>query len=272
MSWYHSIEASQRRIGFGDLFKIRLIGETVTDLTLAGPFLGEPVKALIASSQLPTTQCIASIVIENLIFSISVVIFISTGMLVLLVQAAIPANLKIAGMMVSAMLIVPALLVYLAILRRWLLLSQLTAWLQRQWPQWERGQKIGEKVRQFEEAVYSFAGTHKGLFLYILLLELLTHLSGVAEAWLILQVTAGKAQWLSCLLIESSYRIVNVLFAFVPLRLGVDESGTALTLKALGYGAGMGVSLAIIRKIRIFFWMAVGLLLLARHTLRARRS
>jgi hypothetical protein len=181
---------------------------------------------------------------------------------------AIPPEMKMAGVLAAVILILPALLAYLAILRRWLLLSHITRWAQKRWPHWAHWTKTSEKVQQFEQSVYSFSGRHAGLFLFILCLELLTHLAGVAEAWVVLKVTLGKAQFLNCLLIESSYRMVNIFFAFVPLRLGVDESSMALTLKALGYGTGAGVTLAIIRKIKLFFWMGVGLLLMTRYTLK----
>jgi hypothetical protein len=41
----------------------------------------------------------------------------------------------------------------------------------------------------------------------------------------------------------------------------------AATLKALGYAAADGVSLAIIRKIRLVFWTALGLLLAAKYSI-----
>ena len=41
----------------------------------------------------------------------------------------------------------------------------------------------------------------------------------------------------------------------------------AATLQALGYAASEGVSLAIIRKIRIVFWTALGLLLAAKYSM-----
>lgn len=269
-AWYFSIEAEARKISMLDLFNIKLIGDTITDLTFAGPFLGEPAKAMVASSRLPTADCLSSIVIENLIFSVSVVIFITTGFAAVLWHVAIPAEMKMAGLLAAVILILPALSAYLAILRRWLLLSFLADWARSRWPHWTHWPKTIEKIKQFEQSVYSFSSRHAGLFLFILCLELLTHLAGVAEAWLVLKVTLGKAHFLNCLLIESAYRMVNIFFAFVPLRLGVDESSMALALKVLGYGAGAGVTLAIIRKIRFFFWMGLGLLLMTRYTLKTK--
>lgn len=266
LAWRFSMTPEKPALSLIRLFSIRLIGETVNDLTFVGPAFGEPVKVLAASRFLSSTLTFSSIVVENLAFSLSVVVFLAAGMLALVLKAEIPGEIRMAGFIASGLLILPALIVYVAILRRWMLASELLGKLKKKFPGWDsRGEFLG-KIREFEERVYGFASTHPNVFMLILVLELLTHFCGVLEAWLILRVITGQPSFLSALLIESSYRIVNIAFAFVPLRMGVDESGTAFTLQALGWSTGMGVTLALIRKIRIFSWMAIGLLL-AGHSL-----
>lgn len=266
-AWQLSMPSDTPRIGLARLFSIRLIGETVTDLTFAGPALGEPVKALAVSRYLSTTQTLSSIVVENLIFSLSVVIFLGGGMLALIMHVAIPEEMRMAGLAASSLLILPALAVYWVILRRWMLASRLVFWLKSRFPGWDPDNQTLVKIQEFETGVYGFCQENRTLFFFILGLELMTHLCGVMEAWLVLKVVTAKTSLLAAYLAESSYRVINILFAFVPLRFGVDESGTALTLKALGWTGGTGVALALIRKIRFFFWMAVGLIM-AGHSLR----
>jgi hypothetical protein len=272
LSWHFSLEPEYRRIPLWRLFNIRLMGEAITDLTFAGPLLGEPMKALAASRQLPATVCLSSIAVENLVFSVSVVVFLLTGVWALLFHAALPGEMRLFNLLATLALIIPALLSYLAIRRDWKILSWTAYLAGRFQPTWEARLQLSARVGQVEERLYTFVGENRRLFLFILLLELATHCCGVAEAWLILRATTGETSLLAALLVESAYRVVNVVFAFVPLRLGVDESGTALTLKALGPGGGAGVSLAIIRKIRILFWMAVGLALLGRHALQTHKG
>jgi hypothetical protein len=52
-------------------------------------------------------------------------------------------------------------------------------------------------------------------------------------------------------------------FTFVPALVGVDEAGTGALVKAAGFDFDHGVTLALIRKIRMFFWIGIGLVLLA---------
>ena len=57
-------------------------------------------------------------------------------------------------------------------------------------------------------------------------------------------------------------RVINVVFKFIPLRMGVDEAGTGKVAAILQFTETTGVTLAIIRKSRDVFWTLVGVLLL----------
>jgi hypothetical protein len=67
---------------------------------------------------------------------------------------------------------------------------------------------------------------------------------------------------LTAFILESVNRIINVAFKFVPLRTGVDEAGTGMLSKVLGFTTTTGVTLAIVRKGRDIFWGALGVVLL----------
>jgi hypothetical protein len=73
-------------------------------------------------------------------------------------------------------------------------------------------------------------------------------------------------------ILETTNRLITVVFKFVPLRLGVDEAGTALFTQVLGLGSQTGVALAIVRKVRVLFWAAAGAILLLREGLFSRGS
>lgn len=100
----------------------------------------------------------------------------------------------------------------------------------------------------------------------------MTHFTGVGEAYWILRVTAGHSSLLAACLIESVNRIVNTVFGFIPLRLGVDEGGAALIVKNLGHSAAEGVSLAVIRKVRTLLWVGLGMIFMAEYAVTSRRS
>ena len=75
---------------------------------------------------------------------------------------------------------------------------------------------------------------------------------------------------LTSFIVEGANRLVQVLFKFVPLRTGVDELTTGSFTEMLGFGAALGTTLAVVRKIRTIAWVLAGTALLVRRSLRVR--
>jgi hypothetical protein len=63
---------------------------------------------------------------------------------------------------------------------------------------------------------------------------------------------------------ESAGRFVTIAFKFVPYRLGIDEAGSGAVAQVLGLGPATGVTLALVRRLRILVLNAIGLLKLVR--------
>ena len=266
-AWRYCIEPEHRQVSLWELFKLRLVGDAITDLTFAGPVLGETAKTYAMGEHMPLTFSLSSIFIENLLYSLAVIVFIISGAFVLLGQIALPHQIRVATVAGIMALLAPVLVALWLISRRRLIISGILHWLeQRNWlPQ--RIARKEARLKLFESNVYEFYGKNRGAFWVIMLLEVLANLGGVIEAYIILGVTFGVYGWPYAYLVEWMNRVVNTAFAFVPLRVGIDEGSTALTVKSLGYASAAAVSLAIIRKVRTLFWIGVGLLLTAQYTL-----
>ena len=266
-AWRLCIDPSHRSVAFVDLFNIRLAAEAVTDLTFAGPLLGESAKALAVSQRIPATNSLSSIVIENLVYSLSVVLFIMSGAVVFLAGVALPHRTQLAVLLVGVGMLVPILAIQAAITRRFLILTTLFDRLGVAGIRVAAIDRRRDKIRGFEQQVIDFYTGRRGLFFGVLVLEMLTSVTGVLEAYVILAVTTDHTSLFAAYVIESVNRAVNAIFPFLPLRLGVDEGGAALVFKALGYTTAAGVSLAVIRKIRSIFWIGVGLVCMARYAI-----
>ena len=52
-----------------------------------------------------------------------------------------------------------------------------------------------------------------------------------------------------------------VILGVIRVVVGVDEAGAQFITETLALGAGLGVTLAIIRKGRMIFWVGVGVLI-----------
>ena len=127
---------------------------------------------------------------------------------------------------------------------------------------------IGQPVRRFEDLIYGFYRHYPRRFVPICLILAGYHLLGVFEVWIILKrLTEGFPNLLNAFLLESVSRLVAIIFKLVPLMIGVDEAGAQFLGKTLALAAGMGVTLAIIRKARILFWTMMGILLIVKRGL-----
>ena len=62
--------------------------------------------------------------------------------------------------------------------------------------------------------------------------------------------------------LDTVQRVITVFFRVVPLRAGVDEYGSGWMTEIFGYGRPLGVTMALVRKIRVLIWSGAGLLLL----------
>ena len=119
------------------------------------------------------------------------------------------------------------------------------------------------RAQGLEERIYGFYQRNQGSFLSIFAFELAFHFAGVAEVYTTLTYISPIAPTLlTAFILESVNRIINVAFKFVPLRTGVDEAGTGMLSKVLGFTTTIGVTLAIVRKGRDIFWGMVGVGLL----------
>jgi uncharacterized membrane protein YbhN (UPF0104 family) len=267
LAWHGCLEPDGRRPGLLDLFGLRLMGEAFNSLTPAGPLVGETAKVWAASRRMPAQSTVSSVVIENLIYYLAAVLFMLSAVVLVLLELApshrfrwLAAGLVIcflAFMLFAARSVSRRVSLVRGILHRLRSWGCKCAFLER----------YEHDLCAMETEIYDFFLTRRALFLGLLALEFATNFTGIGEAYLILKATTAHTSVLAAYLVESTNRAVQLVFAFVPLGLGVDEGFAARTLRTLGYDASEGVSLAIIRKIRTVFWVGVGLLLTAKYSM-----
>ena len=97
-------------------------------------------------------------------------------------------------------------------------------------------------------------------------LESSFHVLAIIEIFFVLSLISGQwATILDAFVFESTNRFIQVVFKFVPLRIGVDEAGTGMFADLLAFGTLAGVTLAIVRKARMLVWMALGIAVLVQR-------
>src|SRR5258705_3558818 len=263
LAWTKCVEQPYR-LRFRDALAARLMGDALGNIIpRASVAVSEPSKAVFVKDRVPLIAGLSALAVENIFYSLSVALFILSGTTSLLLTFSLPKALRYAtiGALATTLVILP--LGYFVIRREWKFLSGTLGLLSNRGIARKWMTKMTPREETLEQRVYGFYKRNQSSFLIIFALELVFHLTGVAEIYTTLTYISPIAPtFLTAFILESVNRIINVAFKFVPLRTGVDEAGTGMLSKVLGFTTTIGVTLAIVRKARDIFWAAVGVALL----------
>jgi len=124
---------------------------------------------------------------------------------------------------------------------------------------------ITADVRDLETKAYGFIRATRGRVGVVIACEIVFHAASVAEAYLALCLITGSATLLDAFILDTVQRAITVIFRVVPLRLGVDQFGSGLVSEALGLGAALGGTMAVVRLGRTLVSMVIGLALLLKR-------
>ena len=273
LAWTRCFE-SPHSLRFRDAFAARVMGDALGNIIpLASVAISEPSKAAFVTDRVPLMASLAALTLENIFYSLSVVLLIFSGTAALLLSFPLPKPLRYASFGALAFTLVIAPLGYFIIRRQLRFLSGPMSFLSRRGiaRAWmiEKGIPRG---RTLEDRIYGFYSRNSNRLISIFLLEVCFHLAGVAEIYVTLYfISSVPPTLLTAFILESVNRVINVVFKFVPLRTGIDEAGTGMLSKVLGFTTAIGVTLAIVRKARDIFWTAIGVALIVRRGLSLKK-
>ncbi len=258
-----AVPSEHRDFSVRHAFAVRLAGEAISFLTFTGPLLGEATKVALLRRRVPLAHGVPALVVDNLLYNLSVGVFILSGACVMLWAYDLPqvVSLTLLLIAVSASLGLAAAL--FAASRRVMLLTWLIDRLGRMGIKSATLASKRDQVYSLESKVYDFYNHRRGAFFVMLALNFLAHASSVFEVYITLRMLGLKADVQASYVIESLTKVINFVFGFVPGTIGVYEGGTEVVLQTLGYAAATGVTLALVRKAAIVFWTGIGLLILA---------
>lgn len=241
-----------------------LAGEAVGNLLPLGPLAGEPAKIGYLRHRGPIAEAAAALGLENVFYSLSVASVIVFGMTLLVLTVALPSDLRtIATIALVAMFALVAAGV-LVLLRR----PDVTGSILDRAPRWIPTSGL----KSIESKAYGYYASAKGRVGRMLAFEAAFHVFGFAEVYAVLWLLAGEPpSVLYAFILESAGRVINVAFRFVPMRVGVDEVGSDAVARVLGLATGTGVLLGLSRKLRVLFWTAIGVALIARRGMSLTR-
>ena len=263
-----AVPPEHRKISFRHAFSARLGGEAISFLTFTGPLLGEATKVALLRKRVPLTYGVPALVVDNLLYNLSVVFFILTGAVVMLLRYPLPPQVYVVLVGIAGIAALGIVIAAVAAKRRVMLIT----WFIDRTAQLRLSPKVilkrRDHIHHIESKVYDFYKHHPGAFYVMIACNLLAHAASVLEVYLALNFLGFRPDWAQSYIIESLTKVINFAFSFVPGTIGVYEGGTEVILqKGLGFTPAAGLALALVRKAAIVFWTSIGLLVLTWRTL-----
>jgi hypothetical protein len=247
-----------RRLPLPQAFMAFLAGDAIGNVTPLGWFASEPTKVLLTRHHLATAESISSLAVDNLLYVCSTVVVIAVAGVVMLLTVPMPEQWQEWGSVVLVMLVGGTLAA------SWVLRGG--SGIGRMLPSNWRG-----RLASLRASVFEFSSGHPLQLWRAILFDFVFHALAVAEAYLSLKWLLGSASptLREAFLFEAMNRVITVAFKFVPFRVGVDEASSGALAPLLGMDPVVGVSLAVVRKVRNLFWAGVGMAIIAAHHAQA---
>jgi len=242
-----------------------ITGDALGYLTWAGPFTGEPIRAVLIRESVPVAAGIAAGAIERTMYNLTAAGLVGAvlmGLLWITLPPAAAITWVIGGLSATLILVVGA--------RRWA-----SRRLRPDRPTSLDPPSVPDSTLRGWAALRAAAKElwreRRAALPTLALVCFLQHALLVLEAYLMLGALGAAPDLWTASIFEAVTKIVNTAGLLVPGRLGISEGGSALLAGALGFAASHGLSLALMRRVRALLWAAVGLALLPAQEARSRR-
>src|SRR5205807_6799200 len=262
-----SVTPEHRRFTFLQAFAARLGGESMSFLTFAGPLLGEATKVALLRKRVPLVHGVPALVVDNLLYNLSVVLVIFSGACLMLFAYPVPTVAREVLILIAAVAFLGLIAAAMATRKRVTLLTNIIDRLARRGfrPKFLRSRR--HHIYRIELTVYGFYKRRRAAFFSMIALDLASHVTSVFEVYITLRMLGFAPRLGAAYIIESLTKVINFAFAFVPGTIGVYETGNGIILRTLGYTVATGVALAIVRKAAIIFWTVIGVFIITWRTL-----
>jgi len=253
---YLAVAPEHRTFKYRSAVAARFGGEAVNFFSFAGPFLGDATKAVLLKKNLPLTHGASAVIIDNILYYVTVILVVLTGVAILLFNYGSSGS---AMSNVLLVIVVAAVLMFtglsLAILYRVTPLTHAIDFFARRNIAPKFLLKKRHNILDVENNVFQFYHNRRADFFIVFGISLGVHTVSVTEVYLALKFLGYDA-------LESLTKVINATFSFIPGTIGVYEGGNGLILHTLGYTTAVGVALALVRRGAILFSTFIGLVIL----------
>lgn len=260
LSWQLLLPSARPGWGwFARLWKIRLVGMAVNQLTPVVGLAGEPLKAVLLKREcgVDYREGGASLLVAKTANLIALVVFLGGGILLALASDRLPPAYR--GAAAVGLAVLAAGIAAVFAVQRLRVASRLGGLIGRgRWGR--RVLHLLEGIEAFDDRLVAAYTSERRRFLLATLLTLGNWCLGAVELYAILrflEVPVGLADaW--CL--QAVVELVRAATFFIPASLGAQEGVLVVLLAGFPGGAALGLAVALIKRFRELLWIGAGLL------------
>jgi uncharacterized protein (TIRG00374 family) len=251
--------AFERMPTFRRLFWVRLAGEALNVTTASVG--GEAVKVYLLRPDVPAIEASAGMLVGKTGITLAQVLFLGVGLAVALLYLELPRVL-LAPAAAALVLEIGAVAAFVLIQRDGVVGRVAT--LLRRWGVHAGALRL-QGLIELDDALATFYRRRRGRFLVCVALHLLAWVVGSLEVYLALWWLGFPVSLPTALFIDAVGSALSFIAFIVPGRLGVMEGGYMAVFAALGLSPGAGLSLALVRRLRLLVWSSLGVVVLMLH-------
>lgn len=245
---------------FYRLWKLRMVGEAFNSITPLATMGGEPVKAVLLKKLygVPYREGAASLVLTKTTILLALVVFLSGGFFVMMGFATLPPSFKLAAGAGLFAISLGILLFYLVQHRR------ITTQTLRRLLRGRLAQRLEgalHHVQDFDGRLVRFYTGDRRRFAGAFLLALASWFVSVLELYVAMALLGHPVTFGEALVIETVAELVRAGAFFIPGRIGAQEGGFMVVCAAVTGSPTLGLTVALVRRIREIVWIVWGLAL-----------
>ena len=269
IGWRVTIPDYPRGLGLGELFAARIAGEAIDYVTPTAQLGGQPVMATMVRRRLRMAVGLATVSIAALTEAIGQIGFITAALVI-----AIPLVVRVHSLLwplVGGMVLAVSLaggFFYVQTKRPFERLRRAASGLMPLL----NDPELRDAAAQADAVLADFYAHHRVRLAMSSLCYLIAWSMGPVEIYILLRLLHQPVPLLVPLAVEAVGLLIERATFLIPAKLVSQEGGKALILALLGYPAGVGFVVGLLRRIKEMAWVLFGLSAFAIHRLVIQRE
>ncbi len=260
LSWWKCIDHNKSKAKFKDVYLIKATGWTVAEITPLGAAMGETFKGYLIGRHVEKSTVISSLLLYNTIHTFVTISMIIIGVIFLFTLIPVTIVTKVIILAVLGVLLF-GLFMLVRQQHKGFITSIITLLMKFSFLKEKLEAKL-PRAREVDEEMRHFWQNKKWDFILSYIFQMSAKVVEAFELWVIMQFLNYPISFLHASFLFIITAMIFIVGFFVPSQIGVVEGGMNRSFSLLGLNPVFGTLMAIFRRIRVVFWIGVGLLII----------